>query len=159
MLNFRSKTLASKEEFSQRIIPLLQTNILGQSPHPIKVKSTAFLAKIVRYSMRNQREDIIEFFNNKVMSSKSNFIRKYYLVFIEKLHHYLSVSFICDNNLIVGLLKFSDDNSSMQTKLIAIIKNFYLLVKDDTKIKNLIISNIEKMKKNKHDKELLKVNT
>jgi len=120
----------------------------------IEQNAMKFLAKLLRYSSYNQKQEILSFID-KVCYSTNFYYRRLYVFFFEEALEIFSISFLKENNLVSNFLRFLDDHIINKNICIRKLKKFYFLISNDTSM----VANINKKIKQITEQKNLDVET
>jgi hypothetical protein len=125
---------------------------------PLKNVSMKTLAHCLFFCKKSEKDNIIRYLEKEIIDSKNYYKRRLYFPFFQEAISLHSISSLMQYQIFDHILKFLNDNKLMQAKVILNLKDFYPLVFTDNRIKFLINSKIDNLKKMGNvDYEIIKV--
>jgi hypothetical protein len=140
------KNFSTGEDFSQKLTNFLTKNIFSDN-YQIQCEGLKLLSKKLKFC-RN-KEEVVKFTEFEILASKSFYKRRLYFTFFEFCLQIFSSKFLKEIGVMDNLFKFFDDKNLIHvSNLISILKNFYPIFNDDSRIKFKILTKVEDIAKN-----------
>ena len=114
----------------------------------IKTDALKLLAKILRYSPKSQKDEIIKYCETELVNTKNFYLKRQYFIFFEECLDLFSFTNLREKKIIDHLFKIINENNTIiLNKFLKIIPRLYIYSTDDSKLKNVINSKIEYCRK------------
>ncbi len=126
------------------ITKILKDGNLNIPLHQSLIETFPFL---IKYGMKSEKDEINRIIIREIFESKSFYARRLFFPYFQSALKVFSVSFLIHNHTMDNFLKLLDDNKLFQVKCISMIKNFYPILVNDTKIKNHVANKLEEIKR------------
>ncbi len=104
------------------------------------------LPLILKYSLRNMREEVMKWFETEIVENSSYFRRRFFLTFFKAASKVLSCNFLKENGILQIAFKFFSDLEVFLPKLISIFNIVSPLVLDDPKFKEILFMSVKSIK-------------
>ena len=114
------------------------------------------LAYLIRYTNKTTRDEIIRY-SFEMINSKLYFTRRMFFPYFEKIIELYSTNFIIEHSFLEKITRFLADNTIALINLFKLLPKFYLVVSNDSKLKNQLEMKMKLIKQESNDKELLQV--
>jgi hypothetical protein len=125
---------------------------------PLKNVAMKILAHCLRFCKKTEKDEIIRYLEKDIIESKNYYIRRLYFPFFQEALNIFSISALMQYSIFDIILKFLNDNKLIQANIISNLKDFYPLIFTDNRIKFMINSKMENLKKlGNFDYEITKV--
>ena len=146
--------LFQNDEFNIKIFSQVK-RLVKEENLQVKIECMKILAKVIKFSGKIIKEEVLKYIESEIINSKSFYTRKLFFYFFEDCLEILSLNFIKEKNLIDNLFKlFSENNIYFIIKVLSFIPSIYHSLYEDSKLKNVISSRIE-YSKNNYSKDLI----
>jgi hypothetical protein len=135
-------------------------SLINNCNYQIQVEAVKYLVKILKYSNKSQRQEIVKY-SDEFLESKNFYQKRLFYTFIEEVFEILSTNFIKECNLFQTLLLLFDDTNVLNlTRLLKFLPSVYPSIFDyDSSSETYISLKLEEIKNSNlaNDSELLKV--
>lgn len=145
------------EDFGTDLLNLSKT-LINSDCYQVQSQAVKLLVKLLRYGNSKIRNEVL-IFSESLISSTNFFIRRLYFIFFEDAIIILSTNFIFENRIIDNVFKFLNDSCYLNIiRFFKFIPKFYYILSSEVKLKFLINSKMDMIRKSKpKDNELLLV--
>jgi len=126
------------------ITRMLKDDNLNIPVHQALIEIFPFL---IKYGLKSEKDEINRIVQREIFESRSFYKRRLYLTYLQSSLKVFSMSFLIHNHTMENFLKMFDDIKLIQSKCVCMIKEFYPLLINDTKIKPNLANKIEEIKK------------
>jgi hypothetical protein len=152
--------LFHKFVFTTKLYNLVIKFLLDENSNvPLKNAGMKILAYLLKYCKKVEKEEILKFLEKEIIENKCFYKRRLYFPFFEEAIKTFSISALLNNQIIDNVLKFFNDNKLLQAKLIMLLKLFYPLIFSESRLKFIVNSKLDNLKKmGNFDHEITRVN-
>lgn len=153
------EVLFEKTIFTTKLYDITMKFLLDENSN-VRVKTAVMKAMpyLLKFCKKSEKDEIIRYIEKEVIESKSFYKRRLYFPFFEESIKVFCIASLLNYQIIDYVLKFFNDNKLMQAKLIKILKYFYPLIFTEMRIKFIINSKLDNLRKmGNFDYELTRV--
>ena len=113
----------------------------------LKSSSMKTLVYILKFCKKIEKEEILKFIEKEIVENKSFYKRRLYFMFFEEAIKIFSISTLINYHIIDYIFKFLNDNTVILAKVIKMMKYIYPLICNDVRLKFIINTKFENLKK------------
>lgn len=142
------EVLFDKFEFIAKLHEMVMRFLCDDNTNvPLKNSAIKILPYLIKFGKKAEKEEILKFIEKEVIENKNFYKRRLYFPFFEEAIKIFSISTLLSLQIIDHILKFFNDNKLLQSKLIKMLKIFYPLVFNESRIKFIINNKLDNLKK------------